>query len=55
MPRSAPFGRATSALSRLFGELNPKGVEPMSIHLTAPVAVAIVGLIGRWLFRRREK
>ncbi|WP_304465930.1 MYXO-CTERM sorting domain-containing protein [Sulfobacillus sp. hq2] len=27
----------------------------MSLHLTAPVALALVGLMGRWLFRRRKK
>jgi hypothetical protein len=36
-------------------EQNRKEVVLMSLHLTAPVALAIVGLMGRWLFRRRKK
>ena len=54
-PDRPPSGvlRLRSAAS--LREQNRKEVVLMSLHLTAPVALALVGLMGRWLFRRRKK
>jgi len=51
-PLGVPRLRSAAACH---GELNPKGVVPINLHLTAPVALAIIGLIGRWLVIRRKK
>ena len=55
-PDWPPFGvpRLRSAAASV-REQNRKEVVLMSLHLTAPVALAIVGLIGRWILVRRKR
>lgn len=50
-PPGVPRLRSAASLR----EQNRKEVVLMSLHLTAPVALALVGLMGRWLFRRGKK